>query len=170
MYNSVRGDTLMVRTQYFSLFWTHPPSKKVKWRHCYYTIMHAIERPPVSFPWGCVQTKSMPPKTITIKTILRRRLFIQVETIGDAYMVVSGLPVRNGNRHGCEIARMSLLLLKAIQNFRIRHRPNYKMKIRIGLHTGKNIWGFTVFVGNNFLWDLHPGQTPSWCDKSSFDK
>jgi len=60
----------------------------------------------------------------------------KVETIGDAYMVVSGLPVRNGNRHGCEIARMSLLLLKAIQNFRIRHRPNYKMKIRIGLHTG----------------------------------
>ncbi|KAG9345349.1 hypothetical protein JZ751_009896, partial [Albula glossodonta] len=39
---------------------------------------------------------------------------MQVETIGDAYMVVSGLPVRNGKLHGREIARMSLALLDAI--------------------------------------------------------
>lgn len=52
-------------------------------------------------------------------------------------MVVSGLPVRNGINHAREIARMSLRLLERVKTFRIRHRPNDKMKLRIGLHTGK---------------------------------
>ncbi|XP_059149224.1 atrial natriuretic peptide receptor 1-like [Physella acuta] len=60
----------------------------------------------------------------------------KVETIGDAYMVVSGLPDRNGILHAREIARMSLSLLKATLTFRIRHRPNDRLKIRIGIHTG----------------------------------
>ncbi len=63
--------------------------------------------------------------------------FFQVETIGDAYMVVSGLPVKNGLNHAREIARMSLRLLEKVKTFRIRHRPQDKMKLRIGLHTGK---------------------------------
>ena len=60
----------------------------------------------------------------------------QVETIGDAYMVVSGLPVRNGERHIIEIANMSISLLKSLENFRIRHLPNTRLQIRIGFHTG----------------------------------
>ena len=51
-------------------------------------------------------------------------------------MVVSGLPVKNGNNHAREIARMSLRLLERVKTFRIRHRPNDKLKLRIGLHTG----------------------------------
>ena len=65
----------------------------------------------------------------------------KVETIGDAYMVVSGLPVRNGNLHAREIARMSLRLLQAVAHFRIRHRPNDQLKLRIGLHTGPCVAG-----------------------------
>uniref|UniRef100_A0AAY4EF39 Guanylate cyclase n=1 Tax=Denticeps clupeoides TaxID=299321 RepID=A0AAY4EF39_9TELE len=60
----------------------------------------------------------------------------KVETIGDAYMVVSGLPVPNGKLHAREIARMSLALLAAVYSFRIRHRPNQQLLLRIGIHTG----------------------------------
>ena len=61
---------------------------------------------------------------------------LQVETIGDAYMVVSGLPMRNGIKHAGEIAGMSLAMLEAVQSFKIRHRPGQQLKLRIGLHTG----------------------------------
>lgn len=61
----------------------------------------------------------------------------KVETIGDAYMVVSGLPIRNGDNHAGEIASMSLHLLSAIKSFRIKHRLNEMLKLRIGIHTGE---------------------------------
>ncbi|XP_072226722.1 atrial natriuretic peptide receptor 1 isoform X1 [Leuresthes tenuis] len=60
----------------------------------------------------------------------------KVETIGDAYMVVSGLPVRNGKLHGREVARMSLALLDAVKNFKIRHRADQQLRLRIGIHSG----------------------------------
>lgn len=61
----------------------------------------------------------------------------QVETIGDAYMMVSGLPVRNGNQHAREIARTAIALLTNVYKFQIRHRPNEQLKLRIGIHSGK---------------------------------
>ncbi|XP_063683314.1 atrial natriuretic peptide receptor 2-like [Bolinopsis microptera] len=60
----------------------------------------------------------------------------KVETIGDAYMVVSGIPQRNEERHCHEIAAMSLQFLDSINSFTVRHRPADKLKLRIGLHTG----------------------------------
>ncbi|XP_064112052.1 atrial natriuretic peptide receptor 1-like [Macrobrachium nipponense] len=65
----------------------------------------------------------------------------KVETIGDAYMVVSGLPMRNGTQHCREIANMSLALLREVETFTIRHRPEDKLKLRIGMHTGPCVAG-----------------------------
>lgn len=62
----------------------------------------------------------------------------KVETIGDAYMVASGLPKRNGKYHAGEIASMSLSMLAAIKQFKIRHRPGETLKLRIGIHSGKH--------------------------------
>ena len=60
----------------------------------------------------------------------------QVETIGDAYMVVSGLPKPNAGRHIVEICNMALDLLDQVSRFTIRHRPEETLKLRIGIHTG----------------------------------
>lgn len=60
----------------------------------------------------------------------------KVETIGDAYMVVSGVPQPNGHKHGREIARMSLDLLHQIGQFQIKHKPDNKLMLRIGVHSG----------------------------------
>ena len=63
--------------------------------------------------------------------------FFKVETIGDAYMVVSGLPIGNGARHAGEIASMALHLLATIKSFTIPHRPGENVRLRIGLHSGE---------------------------------
>ncbi|XP_035383132.1 retinal guanylyl cyclase 1 [Electrophorus electricus] len=65
----------------------------------------------------------------------------KVETIGDAYMVASGVPIRNGNRHAAEMANMSLDILSCISTFKMRHMPGVKVKIRIGLHSGPVVAG-----------------------------
>uniref|UniRef100_A0A182J455 Guanylate cyclase n=1 Tax=Anopheles atroparvus TaxID=41427 RepID=A0A182J455_ANOAO len=65
----------------------------------------------------------------------------KVETIGDAYMVVSGLPITNENRHVGEIASMALELLQAVRSHVIAHRPNETLKLRIGIHTGPVVAG-----------------------------
>lgn len=55
-------------------------------------------------------------------------------------MVVSGLPIRNGDNHAGEIASMALELLESITAFKIRHKPNQTLKLRIGIHTGRYIF------------------------------
>ncbi|MBN3293117.1 GUC2C protein, partial [Polypterus senegalus] len=60
----------------------------------------------------------------------------KVETIGDAYMVVSGLPRRNGNRHAVDISLMALDILSFVGTFKLQHLPGLPMWIRIGIHSG----------------------------------
>ncbi|CAC5423154.1 Guanylate cyclase soluble subunit beta-2,Soluble guanylate cyclase gcy-31,Soluble guanylate cyclase gcy-35,Head-specific guanylate cyclase,Receptor-type guanylate cyclase gcy-28,Soluble guanylate cyclase gcy-36,Guanylate cyclase soluble subunit alpha-1,Retinal guanylyl cyclase 2,Heat-stable enterotoxin receptor,Soluble guanylate cyclase 88E,Guanylate cyclase soluble subunit beta-1,Guanylate cyclase soluble subunit alpha-2 [Mytilus coruscus] len=65
----------------------------------------------------------------------------KVETIGDAYMVVSGLPERNGDKHASEMAYVALDLLDGVRNFRMPHDPEGCLRIRIGLHSGPVVSG-----------------------------
>ncbi|XP_056398417.1 uncharacterized protein LOC130293588 isoform X2 [Hyla sarda] len=59
----------------------------------------------------------------------------KVETIGDAYMVVSGLPERNDGKHADEIAKMSLDLVAAVRQVIIPHMPSERLQLRVGIHT-----------------------------------
>ena len=64
---------------------------------------------------------------------------MQVETIGDAYMVASGLPITNGNKHAGEICNLALDLLHVAGfKLKIRHMPETPLQLRIGIHSGKD--------------------------------
>ncbi|XP_071235120.1 atrial natriuretic peptide receptor 2 [Salvelinus alpinus] len=65
----------------------------------------------------------------------------KVETIGDAYMVVSGIPRENGIQHAAEISSMALDLVGVCRTFRIPHKPNTQLQIRAGIHSGPVVAG-----------------------------
>lgn len=70
----------------------------------------------------------------------------KVETIGDSYMVASGLPERNGRQQVREISEMALNILQSVISFKIPHRPDTQLKIRIGLHTGPVVAGVVGLI------------------------
>ena len=70
-----------------------------------------------------------------------------METIGDAYMLASGLPHRNGNRHAAEVANTALNLLDQVSHFKIKHRPGETLLLRIGIHTGPCAAGQFISIG-----------------------
>ncbi|XP_077994091.1 atrial natriuretic peptide receptor 1-like [Glandiceps talaboti] len=77
----------------------------------------------------------------TFDSIIENHDVYKVETIGDAYMVVSGLPTRNGSRHAAEIGNMALDLLSSMTSFKIRHCPGKQLQLRIGIHSGPCVAG-----------------------------
>ncbi|XP_064096409.1 atrial natriuretic peptide receptor 1-like [Macrobrachium nipponense] len=72
---------------------------------------------------------------------LERYDVYKVETIGDAYMVVSGLPKRNGQKHASEIACLALDLRHAVQSIGIPHKAGQWLQIRAGINTGPVVAG-----------------------------
>lgn len=62
-------------------------------------------------------------------------------------MVASGLPISNGTRHAEEISTMALHFLSAIKRFKIRHLPNEKLALRIGINSGMQVHAINVSLG-----------------------
>lgn len=60
----------------------------------------------------------------------------KVETIGDAYMVTSGIPVLNGNAHALHICNMALDIRNSMIEFKSPVHSNEVIRIRIGIHSG----------------------------------
>ncbi|EFP05819.1 hypothetical protein GCK72_018282 [Caenorhabditis remanei] len=77
----------------------------------------------------------------TFDAIIEKNDSYKVETIGDAYLVVSGLPRRNGTEHVNNIANMSLELQDSLLSYKIPHLPQEKVQIRIGMHSGSCVAG-----------------------------
>ncbi|MEM9923601.1 MAG: adenylate/guanylate cyclase domain-containing protein [Cyanobacteria bacterium P01_D01_bin.50] len=73
----------------------------------------------------------------------------KIKTIGDAYMVVGGLPTRS-SKHPQAVALMALDMQDAIATF--NQRNNLNLNIRIGIHTGSVVAG--VIGLQKFTYDL----------------
>ena len=73
----------------------------------------------------------------------------KIKTIGDSYMVVSGLPKKNKS-HGILIANMSLAMQNTITNFQKKHQ--LKLQLRIGINSGPVSAG--VIGKKKFIYDL----------------
>ncbi|EYB91033.1 hypothetical protein Y032_0211g2199 [Ancylostoma ceylanicum] len=74
-------------------------------------------------------------------SIIDKHDVYKVETIGDGYLCVSGLPRRNGKEHAKEISIMSLEFMDSLVNFKIPHLPQERINLRIGVHSGPVVAG-----------------------------
>ena len=73
----------------------------------------------------------------------------KIKTIGDAYMVVGGIPTPRCD-HAEAIAEMALEMQKEVARFNVRHSA--ALSIRIGVNTGSAIAG--VIGRKKFIYDL----------------
>lgn len=72
---------------------------------------------------------------------LEQHDIFKVDTIGDAYIVASGLPQRNEGKHVVEIASAALELRDRLRSFKIPHKPGRSLEMRVGIHSGPCVAG-----------------------------
>ena len=73
----------------------------------------------------------------------------KIKTIGDAYMVVGGVPLPLPD-HAVRCAKMAFEMLNSMHRFNLRHQFNWQL--RIGLHTGPLVAGIIGSI--KFSYDL----------------
>ncbi|GGA19781.1 hypothetical protein CYANOKiyG1_34500 [Okeania sp. KiyG1] len=73
----------------------------------------------------------------------------KIKTIGDAYMVASGLPIPRSD-HAEAAAEMALDMQQEISKFNLQH--NFELCIRIGINTGPVVAG--VIGTKKYIYDL----------------
>jgi class 3 adenylate cyclase len=73
----------------------------------------------------------------------------KIKTIGDAYMVVGGVPLPVPD-HAVRCAKMAFEMLNSMRRFNVRHQFNWQL--RIGIHTGPLVAGIIGSI--KFSYDL----------------
>ncbi len=73
----------------------------------------------------------------------------KIKTIGDAYMVVGGLPIPRPD-HAEAVADLALEVMMAISHWKVEH--GHSLAIRIGIHTGPVVAG--IIGTHKFSYDL----------------
>ncbi len=89
-----------------------------------------------------------------------------METIGDSYMVASGVPAAN-DIHASEIALMSLELMNTVADMPIPHFPHETFRLRIGIHSGKV--SMDRWVKINIRLDVEPSERGLLFNRNWFD-
>jgi class 3 adenylate cyclase len=76
---------------------------------------------------------------------------MQVETIGDAYMIASGIPQENGMAHVEELADIAMGIVDCVACTVVVHMPStYQLRVRVGLCTGPVATGVIGLVAPRF--------------------
>lgn len=104
-----------------------------------------------------IATHMTPARTVTLLNelfsdfdqLVERMGVEKIKTIGDAYMVVGGVPVPMEN-HAERCAEMALAMLESLLVFNLRTGQNWQ--IRIGMHTGPVVAG--IIGSKKFAYDL----------------
>uniref|UniRef100_A0A0N4TPP8 guanylate cyclase n=1 Tax=Brugia pahangi TaxID=6280 RepID=A0A0N4TPP8_BRUPA len=68
--------------------------------------------------------------------IISQHQCYKVETIGDAYMVTSGVPITSRHNHVRDIASVAIIMRDFLSEYEIPHRPGQKLHCRWGFNTG----------------------------------